>query len=1371
MRKITLGVYDYRGNKLMDLYSNTCSYLGAAYDVEIRHELDGNRELSFTVPARILDPTGKWMENPRRPYLRNEYIIRMEDSDEPEEWDEYFISEPSDVRTSRVLELEVKCEHVSKRLAQKNLFLELSNDGNGVGTARELLSRILDSTGWTVGRMDAFLEADGVTEKVRTLTCGKKTGAYRMITQLAQLFGASPVFHGRSRTVDLLLEVGRDLGVEFRYRKNLESVHRTCSSDNLCTRMYVDYLESEQGYIGIERVNPLGTSFILNFSYMEHLGLISQAQLEYMTGYAQALQNNAALLSPVIALLNEQQNTMNALVGQVGIVSMTVQTLGDGRYQWQTVNRYNTSEDFTIPQGAEIYCRGESLNWEPYAVESCDAENRVIVFAEPTQVAITRMIWFETPPAGTLGTLLITLIAKQKVLENLTAKYESETSEARKNVYYQNIEKTLNAITALYLDTEERDGIASSFAYLVEGIAALEETQQAVDDVRAAQNQLTADFESTMGDLIKDGVFDGRDYSSDQEEALYQDVVDELSKRCYPEVEYDCDVVVLSEAVGYEIETVHVGDRVRLVDGELGIDDTGYITEHIFRPGSHEPPKVSIGNYLKHYTDFYSRMILTTQQYQDGKRVYDRASIIQPDGTIDSAALEESLRNTDLNAGIEDSVHVGDDGVVVTNPLDPNGSQLKMVDGALYSSNDGGLTWTLVLDGSGISPAMLGQGVLDSGKLTIMDGESKAFLWNSTGLYALHPQYPDTHWIRYSKDGIAFTQDGGETYVFQICWDGVLFRRNGVYMSMDAIVGEIHTSVTNSISTAMQSITPEKIVSTVRTSKEYQQDLSGKASTDSVDKVKTDLSSQMQQTAEDVTATFNRIGLAGAQTGIVKADIDGVTVSMQDGDETTGSSRLGAEGLTIFDANGDARADFGSGDKAWIKKLITEDIDCPSVVKSYIGSGTINLYVAPTATGDGSGKDSSNQAGGVNIALRSVLGDAKHIPYGMNVQIHVAAGSYNEQIVITGYFGGGTMTVLFESANVIWYSAAPHILAGNEISIIFKRNGLNVEDVDFADQLTDNAQMVVSHTGSSVFAVDACRYVQISGIRTKQSSNSYNQFFVLASNSSRVSVVLCDVSNCHYIGRATSCAYISTHRCCGSLLVGWMFADDGGQLCRSVSPFCPAVIGNSTDVPNFYYSYGAWYPVGGFPAGESAFTVEASRYNPNGAESGGGTSAPVEQVVSATFYASEYSSVRKNGAEIKNGICYQGNYYDSSGNPYPKYTGYARFFGIADWCVGASNISMRLYVQRLQNAHGKGSGANPCLLLPSGVEWAWPVGLARNGDGPTSTWIDLPDVLVSYLTNGGGSLGETLTFYASSTDDYIQYQTNMILEITATKAL
>ncbi len=1371
MRKIVLGVYDYRGNKLIDLYSTVCDFLGAAYDVEIRHELDGNKELNFTIPARILDEQGKWMENPRRPYLRNEYIIRLTDSEYPEEWDEYFVSEPSDVRTNQVLELEVACEHVSKRLAQKNLFLTLSNDGSGVGTARELLERILDGTGWQIGRMDTFLEADGVTEKVRTLTSSKKAGAYRMISQLADLFGASPVYHGRSRTVDLLMEVGRDLGVEFRYAKNLESVHRTCSSDNLCTRLYVDYLESEQGYIGIERVNPLGTSFVLNFSYLAHLGLVSQGQLDYMAGYAEALTQNATLIKPLITLLNEQQNAMNALVGQVGIASMVVQTLGDGNYQWQTTELYNLKDDFQIPKGAEVYCRGTSLTWEPYLVESYDPATHIITFAEPTQLAITRMLWFETPPAGTLGALLITLLAKQKVLDNLTAKYESETSEARKEIYYQNIEKTLTAITELYTDTEDRDGLATSFVKLVDGIADLETTQKAVDDARAAQDQLTADFEATMGDLIKDGIFDGRDYSSDQEEALYQDVVDALAKRCYPEVEYDCDVVVLSEAVGYEIEAVHVGDRVRLVDNELGIDDTGYITEHTFRPGSHEPPKVAIGNYLKHYTDFYSRMILTTQQYQDGKRIYDRAAIIQPNGTIDSAALEESLHSANLNIGIEDSVHVGEDGMVVTNPLDPNGSQLKMADGALYASSDGGLTWTLVLDGSGIAPDMMAQGVLDSGKLTIMDGESKAFLWNSTGLYALHPQTPDTHWIRYSKDGIAFTQDNGETYVFQISWDGVLFRRNGTYMSIDAIVNEIHTSVSNSISTAMQSVTPEKIVSTVRTSKEYQTDLSDKASTESVETVRTDLASQMQQTAEDVTATFNRIGLGGAQTGIVKADIDGVTVSMQDGSEVTGSSRLGAEGLTIYDADGNARADFGSGDKAWIKRIITEDIDCPSVVKSYIGSGVIDLHVAPTATGDGSGRDSANQSNGINNALRSILGDAKHIPYGMDVHVHVASGSYNEQIVITGYFGGGTLTILFDSPEVIWYSNAPHILAGNEISIVFRRSGQTVSAVTAADQLTDNAQMVVSHTDSSVFAIDACRYVQLSGIRTMQSSNRDNQYFALASNSSRVSIVLCDISNCHYLARATSCAYISTHRCCGSLSTGWMFADDGGQLCRSVVPFCPSVIGNATEVPEFLYSYGAYYPVGGFPAGLDDFTVEASRYNPNGAESGGGTIAPVEQVVSTTINASEYTSTRKSGTEIKNGVCRQGNYFDSAGKPYPKYTGYARFFGVADWCAGAREISMRLYVQRIQNAHGRGSGAHPCLILPSGEEWQWGVTLARNGDGPISTWIELPQELVDYLAQGGGDLRETLTFYASDTDDYIWYETNMILEITATKAL
>ena len=79
MRRIALGVFDYRGNKLVDLYTNTCSFHGAAYDVEIKKELNGNKELSFTIPARILTEKGEWAENPRRAYLRNLMPICLTD--------------------------------------------------------------------------------------------------------------------------------------------------------------------------------------------------------------------------------------------------------------------------------------------------------------------------------------------------------------------------------------------------------------------------------------------------------------------------------------------------------------------------------------------------------------------------------------------------------------------------------------------------------------------------------------------------------------------------------------------------------------------------------------------------------------------------------------------------------------------------------------------------------------------------------------------------------------------------------------------------------------------------------------------------------------------------------------------------------------------------------------------------------------------------------------------------------------------------------------------------------------------------------------------------------------------------------------------
>jgi hypothetical protein len=71
-----------------------------------------------------------------------------------------------------------------------------------------LLERVLAGTGWSIGFCEKFLERDGTAEKIRTLKSDEKRGAYLMIADICELFGAYPVFHGKAKRLISTLSTG-----------------------------------------------------------------------------------------------------------------------------------------------------------------------------------------------------------------------------------------------------------------------------------------------------------------------------------------------------------------------------------------------------------------------------------------------------------------------------------------------------------------------------------------------------------------------------------------------------------------------------------------------------------------------------------------------------------------------------------------------------------------------------------------------------------------------------------------------------------------------------------------------------------------------------------------------------------------------------------------------------------------------------------------------------------------------------------------------------------------------------------------------------------------------------------------------------------
>ena len=253
IRNLRLDVCDYSGNVICNLYDNLSDTSGRATDVFVTSERNGWKELSFTIPSVIYTDEGM-EDNYRLKYLIADYRIRLMDDYETD-W--YLISEPKITHDRFSKNISVIAGHISQLLKNKKMDLEFSDDeGNNVGTARELLDTILEGTGWTSGEVTQFMERDEPNvEKVRSLVASAKSGAFKMIADMCELFDAKPLYHGDSQTVDILPinpfseelnedgtpteVVEKNIPVlELHYDRNTHEITRTLNTDNLITKLY-----------------------------------------------------------------------------------------------------------------------------------------------------------------------------------------------------------------------------------------------------------------------------------------------------------------------------------------------------------------------------------------------------------------------------------------------------------------------------------------------------------------------------------------------------------------------------------------------------------------------------------------------------------------------------------------------------------------------------------------------------------------------------------------------------------------------------------------------------------------------------------------------------------------------------------------------------------------------------------------------------------------------------------------------------------------------------------------------------------------------------------------------------------------------------
>lgn len=625
---ISQDVYGYNNKKLCNLYDSSLNSKGQAYDIVYKNEINGWKEISFNIPF-VIDKKRNFRWN----FIRSEYLLRMTRG---EEIDWFIIHSPKKTKNRKSISNSVTCSHLSSILKTKNLYMTFDDD-NGIGTLPYLLEQVLQATGWTIGHCDTLYERDGKTEKVRSLKSDGKSGAYQLITDICNLFNAYPVFDGNSKTVSIYALNNKGNLYEMTIGKDIESLTVSYNSDDIITRLYVEGEYGDDGYVGIDDVNPTGLTYLMNFDYYKKIGLFTDDHQEALDLYYSEMKKSIDAIRSVAGDVNTKENDLNNLWGQINYVFYPI---SNGMIDKKIVGGTVTSEQIEIIEGNEV------------VVIPSDKKYRTLTAGSNGSIDLTSddlyAIKFITKPSAVIGAKEVSIEAKKKLIENLKNRITDSTSDEKKADINKQIEAYESEINELYIGTEFETGLydlMTSAAELVIELNALSSQREAA---LTSQENVEISFAISMGDLLKDGYWNNSNYAAGQEVFLYEDAVEMINQMSKPDVSYSFTCVSLSGIMGHAVTDADLNSRIRVYDPDLGVNDFAYVSGITAYLDSPENDTVEISNKditLSGLTldSVLSRITKLADLIDQKNSLYDRSQAITKDGSIYVDRLEGKI--------------------------------------------------------------------------------------------------------------------------------------------------------------------------------------------------------------------------------------------------------------------------------------------------------------------------------------------------------------------------------------------------------------------------------------------------------------------------------------------------------------------------------------------------------------------------------------------------------------------------------------------------------------------------------------------------------------------------------------------------------
>ena len=480
----------------------------------------------------------------------------------------------------------------------------------------------------------------------------------------------------------------------FKYGINLKNISRTIESEAIISKLVVKNNSNEfavDGSCSIARSseNPSGENFLLDFSYYVQSGLIKQSTItndlyldnnQYL-GYYKKLKDINKERDKCIQLLSSAAREIDTYTAEVEFLSADTSAI-------KLNEALSDFKDYTGKNYNELVALKDDPKWKD----------------KKTRELASSIEFFKQQKKKVAGDL-------KKAQDNLSA---------AENRYVEN-DRILNSKEPS--DTERR--------------------------LTLERNELNKAFYQKYSRFIQEGNWNSEDYVDDS--LYFFDALSTLHTSSQPKVTYQIDAIEISQIEGYENYVFNLGDETTIEDPEFfgwvfdeNAAKTPYreeivITELEFSLDQPEENKIKVQNYKTAFEDLFQRIAATTQSIEFSQGDYDRAAaIIQPNGTIRADVLQNSMANNTLKLqnAKEQSITWDERGIIVTSKEAP-AEIVRIINGGIYLSSDGGVNWTTGITGSGINVNSIIGKHLSIDKINIFGGNGfTSFRWDKSGISA-----------------------------------------------------------------------------------------------------------------------------------------------------------------------------------------------------------------------------------------------------------------------------------------------------------------------------------------------------------------------------------------------------------------------------------------------------------------------------------------------------------------------------------------------------------------------------------------------------------------------------------------------------------